>query len=116
MPEEVNYKPEERLIVVRVWGDDPIEDWHASKEQVVRLHEMHGADMMLVDVREQETAPSLPDIFDFGDHWPQEIRAAILVGRTTPDDIMFLETVAMHRRKRMRIFYNEDEAMTWLRE
>ena len=116
MPEEVSYDHNADLIRVRVWGDDPIEDWLSSKQEVVRLHETHGTSMLLVDVREQESAQSIPDIFDFAEDWPQEIRAAILVGEDTVDDIAFLETAALNRGKEIRLFYDDSEAQRWLRD
>ena len=43
MPEEVNYNDKTGLIRIRVWGDDPIEDWIASRNEVIRLHEKYAA-------------------------------------------------------------------------
>lgn len=116
MPEEVSYDHNADLIRIRVWGDDPIEDWLSSKQEVIRLHEMHGTSMLLVDVREQESAPAILDIFDFAEDWPQEIRVAILAGENTVDDVAFLETAAINRGKEMRLFYDESEALGWLRD
>lgn len=97
-------------------GVDTIDDWLASKEQVVQLNEAHGAVQLLVDVRDQTTAPSTLDIFDFGKDWPPGIRTAILVGEETREDQRFLETVAFNRAKQMRIFDDEEKAVHWLRE
>ena len=116
MPEEVSYEPHTRLIRVRAWGDDPIEDWISSLEQVMQLHETHGVFQLLVDVRELEIAPSIMDIFDFAEAWPDTIRAAVLFGEKTNIDVQFVETVAVNRYKQMRIFFDEDEALLWLRE
>lgn len=115
MPEEVTYEQDTKLIRVRAWGEDTIEDWVASREQVIELHKTHGAFMLLVDVREQETVPSLLDIFDFGESWPREIRAAILADEQSSEDLTILETVATSRAKEMRVFYDEDMALSWLR-
>ncbi|MGB5490354.1 MAG: hypothetical protein WBM76_05950 [Woeseiaceae bacterium] len=81
----------------------------------MQLHEMHGANRLLVVVREQEVAPALFDILDFGDDWPTTIWLAVLVEKNTPDDVTFLETVATHRRKSIRIFFSEVEALNWLK-
>lgn len=115
MPEEISYDRDANLIRIRVRGDDPIEDWLSSRQEVVRLHERHGASMLLVDVREQESAPAILDIFDFAEDWPQEILLAILAGENTTNDIAFLETAAMNRGKKVRLFYDEREALAWLR-
>ena len=115
MPEEVNYNKKTGRIRIRAWGDDPIEDWIASRDEVFRLRDVHGASKLLVDVREQVTTPSVSDIFQFGEDWPQDIRLAILMGEQTSEDVIFLETVAINRAKQVRVFYDEDDALGWLK-
>lgn len=114
MPETVFYDPNTPLLRVRAWGEDPIENWYASREKVIELAEAHKTMRLLVDVRELETAPSVLDIFDFGQDWPIGIKTAILVGEKTDEDVMFVETVAVNRSKQMQIFYEESEAVRWL--
>ena len=114
MGEQLTYDADSRLMRVRVWGHDSIGDMQAQRLEVIRLHEAHGADALLVDVREQTSSAPLFDLFDFGDTWPTAIQVALLVSTTTPDDILFLETVAMQRGKKMRVFFSETEALDWL--
>jgi len=114
MSEEVDFDDKSGLIRIRVWGDDPIENWIASRNEVIRLHEAHDACRLLVDVREQESTPTILDIFEFGESWPSAIRAAILMGANTSDDVVFLETVAVNRAKQIRVFYDEEDALRWL--
>ncbi|MGI9238450.1 MAG: hypothetical protein ACR2QZ_13700 [Woeseiaceae bacterium] len=116
MSQEITYDEDDRLIRIRVWGQVSIDDMVASKVECMRLHENHGANTLIVDAREQETSAPLFDIFDFGDAWPREIRVAILAGSKTPEDLMFMETVAMQRGKIMRIFFSETEALDWLQD
>ena len=99
---------------VRAWGDEAITDWLASRREILRLNELHGATRLFVDARELEAAPPILDILDFGDDWPRNVRAAILIGKGTPEDVLFLDSVAVHRHIPMRVFYDEDEAMRWL--
>jgi len=116
MPEEVTYEADAKLMRVRAWGVDPIENWNASKEKVRQLSETHRVFRLLVDVRELEVAPSILDIFDFGQNWLDNIKTAILVGEQTHEDVRFVETVAVNRSKQMQIFHDEDEALLWLGE
>jgi hypothetical protein len=116
MSEEVIYDPNSMLIRIKVRGHDPIDDWIASRDRCVELYKEHGATMLLVDVREQESAPRVLDVFDFGEDWPQQIRLAILIGENTPEDVQFLETVAANRGKSIRMFYDEEDGLNWLRE
>lgn len=114
MGEELTYDSESGLIRVRVWGHDSISDMQTQRLEVIRLHKAHGANSLLVDVRDQESAASLFDIFDFGDTWPAEVAVALWVSAKTPEDILLLETVAMQRGKEMRVFFSETEALAWL--
>lgn len=114
MGNEVIYDADRRLMRVRSWGHDPIGDWLAAKAKLLEIHEDNGADILLVDVREQETGPPLFDILDFGDAWPKTIRAAILIGKKTPSDMHYLETIAVQRGKQIRVFFGEPEALAWL--
>ena len=114
--EKVTYDSKKKLIRVRAWGIDTIQDWLSSREQVVQLDDEHRAIKLLVDVREQESAPSSTDIFDFGKNWPPEIRTVILVGKKTRAEQQFLETVAFNRAKQMRVFDDEVDALNWLGE
>ncbi len=116
MPETVTFDPDTGLVRIRAWGNESVNDWIASKQEILRLHAEYGATKLFVEARELEGAPSVLDILDFGDSWPDEIRAAILISRKTPEDVMFLDSVAVHRHKPMRIFYDKDEAMEWLYE
>lgn len=116
MGEEVSYDADSRLMRVRVWGHDPIDDMLASRAEVIRLHATHGTTSLIVDVREQETSASLFDIFDFGDSWPSEVHVALLASSTTPEDVILLETVAMQRGKKIRVFFSETEALDWLQD
>jgi hypothetical protein len=114
MPEEVTYDAGSKLIRVRAWGRDTIADWRKSQQQVEKLQAQHGATKLLVDVREQESAPSALEIFDFGADWPAEIQVAIVTGTQTRSEQYFLETVARNRGKKMRLFSNVEEALSWL--
>ncbi len=116
MPEELTFDPSTGLIRIRAWGDETIRDWTESKREILRLREEHDARRLFVDAREMVAAPSALDILDFGDTWPQDVRAAILIGRDTPEDVLFLDATATHRHKPIRVFYDAKEAMNWLYE
>ena len=110
----VIYDADQHLMRVRAWGQDRIDDWLDAKLELLRMHEAYGANILLVDVREQETSPDLFDILDFGDTWPSSIRVALMVSKNTPKDMLYLETVAVQRGKQIRIFFGEPEALAWL--
>lgn len=116
MPEELTFDQNTGLIRIRAWGDETILDWTTSKREILRLHDELGASKLFVDARELIGAPSLLDILEFGDTWPENVRAAVLVGKGTPEDVLFLDATATHRHKPIRIFYDENEALVWLQQ
>ncbi len=115
MPEHVSFDSEAGLIRIRAWGIDTIADWNSSKATVLQLVDLQGVPQLLVDVRDQESTPSILEIFEFGAQWPQNIRTAIVLGQKTREQQRFLETVAVNRAKQMRVFDDEQEALAWSR-
>lgn len=114
VPEKVTYDAKSKLIRVRAWGADRIQDWLSSRQQVYNYHATHGSVQLLVDARDQETTPTISEIYFFGKSWAPRIRTAILVGEATTQEQEFLETVALNRARIMRIFDDEEDALNWL--
>lgn len=116
MPEIVSFDEDRNLVHVRAFGADTIEDWQDFRAQVLALCDEHQVNTVLVDAREQESAPSTGEIFEFGKAWPHKLRCAILVGEKTRPAQEFLETIAFNRAKQMRVFETETDALLWLRQ
>ena len=114
MGETLTFDARNNLIQIRAWGYNPIDEWIRDRDEIIRLHGQHGVNRVLVDATEQVTAPSLLDIFDFGENWPTDIRVAIVIGKNTPEDVLFLETAASQRGKSIHVFFDQDEALSWL--
>lgn len=114
MPIEVWYDDDARLIRVRASGEDPVQEWKASKAQVLQLKEKYACDKLLADARGQEGTPDINFIYSFGASLPREIRCAVLVGKGTGEQHRFLETVAVNRGIPIRDFTEESDAVAWL--
>lgn len=114
MAAEVSYDATNHMIRVRVQGEETIEDWEASKAQIIKLNSERGCSNVLVDAREQQAAPGMLELFEFATHWPPTIRVAKLVGPKTRAAQGFVETVAVNRGIPMKDFTNERDAMAWL--
>ncbi len=115
MPETVEYVEEENYILVRSFGETCIEDWKGSLEKIRELHSATGNKRVLIDVREQTTAPDTLDIFEFGEGLPMGIRFAIVAAEITKPEQYFLETVGQNRAKSIRLFDNYEEAIEWFK-
>ncbi|MGI9205692.1 MAG: STAS/SEC14 domain-containing protein [Woeseiaceae bacterium] len=97
-----------------VSGTSTIEDMLSAKERILHISEKHGTNRLLVDTRDMLSAAQSIDLFEFGLNWPHTIRAAILFGDHTAQDMRFLETVAVNRGKEIRLFADEASALDWL--
>ena len=114
MPERISFEEETSLIRIRAWGKGTIDEWDNSRKEVLKLHNQYGTEKLLVDIREQQLAPSASELFDFGSNWPRTIKCALLVGDKTEGDQNFLSTVALNRGLPMRVFKTEKAALDWL--
>jgi hypothetical protein len=92
-----------------------IEDWKASRPTVVQLAQEKRIRRVLVDVRSQksENGP-VHEMFEFGATLPIDMAFAVLSDPRRSDHA-FVETVAVNRGKRVKLFYGpEEEAIEWL--
>ena len=90
-----------------------VSDWKEAQAAFLRLSEETGIRRALVDVRKQTTAGPQLELFEFGRHIPSGMAFAVL---TDPHrgDHEFVETVALNRGKKVRLFGSEQQAIEWL--
>jgi hypothetical protein len=91
-----------------------IRDWVEARAIFLRLSEETGIRRALVDVRQQQAAGPVMELFQFGDDIPAGMVFAVL-SEPHRDDHKFVETVALNRGKNVRLFFgSEEEAIEWL--
>ena len=111
----VTYDSERNVTLVISIGRATIDDWDKSRAQILNFYEKFGSNRVLVDVRKQEAAPGIMEVFSFGSNWPHLIKLAIVIGPETEDAHRFLETVAVNRGRPINLFKSDAEALEWLR-
>jgi len=118
MPENITVNKELGIIEIHSYGEVAREDLDLSLATVNQIGEDAGIRMVLVDTTEQETMPSITDIFGFVDKLPDSFRFAIVVSekQTTKDKQDFLETVAINRSFNVKEFFSRKEAIDWLND
>ena len=91
-----------------------VRDWVEAQATFLRLSDETGIRRALVDVRKQQVAGGVLDLFEFGHNIPSGMVFAVLSDPQS-DDHKFVETVALNRGKDVRLFFgSEDEAIEWL--
>ena len=91
-----------------------VTDWVEARAICLRLSEETGIRRALVDVRKQQVAGPVMELFEFGHNIPLGMVFAVL-GDPDSDDHKFVETVALNRGKNVRLFFgSEEEAIEWL--
>ena len=117
MPENITINKELGIIEVHSYGDVTRDDLDLSLVTVKQIEKDTGIRMVLVDTTEQETMPSIMDIFGFAEKLPAIFRFAAVVSEKQPtkNNHNFLETVAVTRRINMKVFSARKEAIDWLK-
>lgn len=91
-----------------------IKDWVEARAIFLRLSDETGFRRALVDVRKQQVAGSVTELFEFGRNIPEGMAFAVL-SDPQANDHKFVENVALNRGKNVRLFFgSEEEAIEWL--
>ena len=110
----VSVDAERRFLRFQFGQDATLKDWVEARVIFLRLSAETEIRRALVDVREQQVAGPLTELFQFGDSIPSDMVFAVL-GNAHSSDQRFVETVALNRGKNVRLFFGaEEEAIEWL--
>ena len=118
MPENVTINKELGIIEIHSYSDVTRDDLDLSLATVNQIAEDTGIRMVLVDTTEQETVPSIVDIFRFGEKLPRTIKLAIVVSEKQPtkDNVEFFKTVAVNRFSNVKQFFSRKDVVEWLKD
>lgn len=117
MPEKIDLISKSGIIYITSYGEVTEEDLISSLETIIKISENKDFLKVLVDAREQSSLPSPITLFKFSQKLSESfrhIKHAIVVSDSTPEDINFIETVAVNRGSNMQIFNSIDAAVSWL--
>lgn len=110
----ITVDPERRFLRIRFGPHATVKDWVEARGLFLRLSAETGIRRGLVDVREQQVAGPMMELFEFGQQIPSGMAFAVL-SDPHADDHKFVETVALNRGKTVCLFFgSEEEAIEWL--
>jgi hypothetical protein len=117
MPEHVSIDKENGVILIDSSGHVEIKDLLESLETIVKLNKQLGLTRVVVDTSTLKKLPVLYQLHSFASEIASRTRGmkhAIVVSELSPEDIRFMETVALNRGARIQIFTSRDDALLWL--
>ena len=104
---------ERRFLRFRFDQHATVRDWVEARAVFLRLSDETGIRRALVDVRNQQVAGPVMELFKFAHNIPSGRFAVLSSARYA--DHQFVETVALNRGKNVRLFFGpEEEAIEWL--
>jgi len=110
----ITVDPQGRFLRFQFGPGATIRDWVEAREICLRLSEQTGIRRALVDVRRQQVAGPVIELFEFAHQVPPGMVFAVLSDPHS-NDHKFVETVALNRGKNVRLFFAaEEEAIEWL--
>ena len=117
MPDIIHVLEDEGFIRVHSHGVVTAKDVRSTIERIVEANRSQGINKVLVDTREQQRMPSTHSILTLFGDYPRGIRTALVMrpGQATAADIRFAENIARNRARPIKAFFDEQQALDWLR-
>lgn len=118
MPDEFKINESLGIIEIRSSGIVSKEDIFNSIQKSRQAYAEIGISKIFVDTTKQEKMPGTVDLFNLFANFPREFALALLAtkNQVTVEDILFAENVAVNRGVQMKIFYDSDKAVEWLKQ
>ena len=114
MQAAITIDPERRFLRFLFDQRATVRDWVEARAVFLQLSKETGIRRALVDVRDQQVAGPVTELFEFGDSIPSGMAFAVLSNPHSGDH-RFVENVALNRGKSVRLFFgSEEEAIEWL--
>ncbi len=117
MPETVFIDSDLNIIQVDSFGKVTEMEMNESLDSVIRLADETGLKNVLVNALEQDSMPTLFELYDFGNALVKKarlLRFAVVPPRATIESQKFLETVSFNRGAQMNVFGDIKSATDWL--
>lgn len=117
MPDKVELNRDLGIIEVTSYGVVTGSDISDSVDKIDAFYRETGIPKVMVDTTRQEKMPGTVGIFKLFSSMPLTITFVLLVKekQLTEEDLLFAETVAVNRGVRMKIFYDKEKGLEWLK-
>ena len=117
MPEQLKINEELGIIEVYSFGEITVEEAEQSVKKSLRIFKERNIDKVLVDATSLTKLPGTVGIFQFFSNSPPELSQALVISRDSfsEDLFSFGENVAVNRGKNVKLFFDREEALIWLK-
>ena len=118
MPDKVEVNEEKRIIEITSFGVVTSWDIADSVNKISEIYNKTGIHKVLVDTTNQEKMPGTVGIFKLFSTLPKEVSYVLLVkeNQLTERDLVFAETVSVNRGIMVKVFYDRELALEWLKD
>ncbi len=125
MSHTVEYDPEENMVIAKVMGKVGLPDLLECLANIMRVAKQENCHYILTDLHEATLEVSVSQTFSLPDTiggMSKEQGIAIhdfkrvFVAAKGQDILQFYETVSINRSHHTKLFYDMEEAKSWLRE
>jgi hypothetical protein len=123
MDHRVSFDESNALIRIVYHGSVSMEDVEQVRAEAIALTKQHAASKSLKDFRDASFDLTTLDIFSLPESTSaaysekqlsvHNIKRAIVMNKDA-EALSFLETVSLNRGQRVKLFFEMDEAMSWL--
>ena len=123
MLHKVTYDENAKIITIKYWGNITLPELQRGSKDAAQKIIEHKCNHILVDSREIDFQLSTLEIYDLPETFSsilsefglelRKIKRALLVDKLE-DDYRFVETVAVNRGYRVKLFEDVNEARKWL--
>ena len=116
MPDQIRINEKLKIIEVHSAGEISKDDITNTISTALSIYNDQGIFRTLADVTQVEKLPPLPEIYKLFSTLPKDLIISFLIKKdqTTLKDITFIETVALNHGARIRLFFRQDSAISWL--
>lgn len=118
MPDEFKVNKKLGIIEIRSYGVETEEDIAGSVTSALEVYEKTGINKVIIDATQIKEVPGIIDTFKLFSSMPRQIVQAIVATKdqVNENELIFAETVAVNRGIGLKIFYDRQDALNWLKE
>ena len=117
MPDQLTINEELGIIEVYSSGEITVEEAEQTVKKSLRIFKERNIDKVLVDATSLTKLPGTVEIFQFLSSSPPELTQALVISKDSfsEDLLSFGENVAVNRGKNVKLFFDREEALSWLK-
>jgi hypothetical protein len=114
MTQKIVYDDAVDVIRVAVEGEMTLDGKPDLVDTFARLKSEYSCNRILMNLSKVKKTPSVTHLYEFAGKLPFDLYIGLMVGSNNNADFIFLENTSMNRGRNVRIFVDEEQALSWL--